>query len=461
MKKNIFILLVSFLSLTPALTSAHAFGQQYILPLPVWLYTFGGGAAIIVSFLLIGYFATQPNPKSLQACIELSRWKFFSFFAKPVSLAIFKLIGLVLFIITLTSGIWGSQLPSWNFATNFFWIIFLLGGTYLMALVGDVWEVVNPWKTIALGLGHSKVFQYPSRLGYLPALAFYFFLIWLELLSGGTGAAPQNLSMYLLWYTAITIGGSSLFGIKDWFYFGDVFSVFFRLISKLSPIAYAEGKIKLRWPLVGLLEGTAEHFSLLLFIILMLSSTAYDGFKETFRAYEFISALSFIHSYQNKQLILFFDIFLLFLFIYLIAIWLMKQIVKSDISIKDIALIFAFSLIPIALAYNLAHYFTLFLVQGQQIIPAISDPFNLGWNLFGTSQYAMNVGIMGAKAIWQMQLVFILVGHISAVYIAHILALRTFGARKDAVLSQLPMLAVMVCYTMIGLWILAQPLILP
>src|SRR5258708_14190551 len=141
MKKNIFILLVSFLSLTAALTSAHAFGQQYIVRLPVWLYTFGGGAAIIVSFLLSGYFAKQPNPKSLQACIELSRWKFFSFFAKPVSLAIFKLIGLVLFIITLTSGIWGSQLPSWNFATNFFWIIFLLGGTYLTALVGDICEI--------------------------------------------------------------------------------------------------------------------------------------------------------------------------------------------------------------------------------------------------------------------------------------------------------------------------------
>src|SRR5258708_14367375 len=111
-----------------------------------------------------------------------------------------------------------------------------------MALVGDVWEVVNPWKTIALGLGHSKVFQYPSRLGYLPALVFYFFLIWLELLSGGTGAAPQNLSMYLLWYTAITIGGSSFFGIKCWFFFCAVFMFFFRVLNEHSVLAYHAAK---------------------------------------------------------------------------------------------------------------------------------------------------------------------------------------------------------------------------
>ena len=436
MKKIVFIFLVSFWSLTPAWACAHAFGQKYTLPLPVWLYIFGGGAAVIASFLLIGYFATQPNPKGLEASIELSRWKFFSFLIRPISSATFKLIGLILFIVTLGSGIFGSQISSENFAPTFFWIIFLLGGTYLVALVGDVWRVVNPWKTIALGLGDYKVFQYPKQIGYLPALLVYFFIIWLELLSGGAGVGPRNVTMYLLWYTAITIGGSSLFGNKDWFYYGDFFSVFFRLVGKLSPITYQEGKLKLRWPFVGLLDGSAERLSLLLFIIFMLSSTAFDGFRETVRAYKITVGLEFVKSYQSKQLIILLGVFLLFLAAYLAAIWLMKQIVKGNFSTKDLALIFAYSLIPIALAYNLAHYFTLFLSQG------------------------LNVGIIGAKTVWQSQVMFILIGHIAAVYIAHIIALRIFGAPKQAILSQLPMLAVMVCYTMIGLWILSQPLII-
>lgn len=442
----------------PQITSAHAFGQKYTLALPVWLYIYGGGAVIIISFLLIGYFTTQANPKSLESSIDLSRWRFFQFLLKPRSLVILKSIGVILFLLTLLTGIFGNQRPTENFAPTFFWLIFTLGFTYLTAIVGNLWSVINPWKTLVSWIGDSQPLKYPARLGYLPALLFYFILIWLELLSGGAGVRPESLAMYLAFYTVITVVGTSLFGIKDWFKYCDFFSVFFRLISKLAPVTYSQGKLILRWPFVGLLEEGAENMSLLLFIVFMLSSTAFDGFRETTKASRLIAELSFVQSSQDKQLILMLGVFILFLLIYLLAIWIMKLIVKTSLTTKQLALSFAFSLIPIVLAYNLAHYYTLLLVQGQSIIASISDPFNLGWNLFGTADRAINVGIIGAKAVWESQVAFILIGHIAAVYIAHILALRIFQSQKRAFVSQLPMLMVMVIYTMVGLWILSQPL---
>lgn len=115
-------------------------------------------------------------------------------------------------------------------------------------------------------------------------------------------------------------------------------------------------------------------------------------------------------------------------------------------------------MLPIALVYNIAHYYTLFLIQGQSLIPRLSDPFNFGWNLIGTVNYTPNVGIIGASFIWNSQVSFIILGHIAAVYLAHVIALKIFSHQKRAVISQIPMLILMVAYTVTGLWILSQPL---
>jgi hypothetical protein len=152
--------------------------------------------------------------------------------------------------------------------------------------------------------------------------------------------------------------------------------------------------------------------------------------------------------------------FVLFLAVYLFAIYMMKVVTRSSVATKELAVRFAFSLIPIAIAYHVAHYYTLLLVQGQSIIPALSDPFNMGWNLLGTALYEVNVGIIGAKSVWHTQVAVIVAGHVAAVYISHLMALNEYRSRRQALVSQLPMLAVMVAYTIAGLWILSQPLVL-
>ena len=120
---------------------------------------------------------------------------------------------------------------------------------------------------------------------------------------------------------------------------------------------------------------------------------------------------------------------------------------------------FVYSLVPIALAYQIAHYYTLLLVQGQGIIALLSDPFGWGWNLLGTAGYRVNAGLIGAAFAWYSQVGLIVVGHVVAVYLAHVIALRWLRNPKRAQRSQYPMLALMVLYTVSSLWIISQPLV--
>jgi hypothetical protein len=120
---------------------------------------------------------------------------------------------------------------------------------------------------------------------------------------------------------------------------------------------------------------------------------------------------------------------------------------------------FVLSLVPIAIAYHLAHYVSFLFVAGQLVIPLASDPFGFGWNLLGTADYRINAGLIGARFAWYASVSSVVVGHVIAVYLAHVLALRGFEKRRSALLSQYPMLALMVFYTFAGLWILAQPIV--
>jgi hypothetical protein len=114
---------------------------------------------------------------------------------------------------------------------------------------------------------------------------------------------------------------------------------------------------------------------------------------------------------------------------------------------------FAHTLVPIALAYALAHYLTLILFEGQQLIAAISDPFGIGWDLFGTAGRRVDFFITATEPIWYAQVAIIVGGHMLGVVLAHDRALADFG--PAAVRSQYAMLLLMVALTTLGLLILA------
>ena len=119
---------------------------------------------------------------------------------------------------------------------------------------------------------------------------------------------------------------------------------------------------------------------------------------------------------------------------------------------------FIFSLLPITIAYNYAHFISLLMVQGQELIPLISDPFGVDWDLFGTATYQVNFGIIRPQMLWIFVILVIITGHIAAVYLSHIKALELYRKSNIALKSQFPMLVLMVFYTMVSLWIVSRPI---
>src|SRR5262249_30168073 len=169
----------------------------------------------------------------------------------------------------IVSGLVGTNNAYANINMTLFWVIFVLACFYLAAIVGDLFELANPWRTLhewierlAPRLLRPRL-AYPHALGYYPALALYAAFIWLELFGH---IQPYSLSVILLAYTLINLVGGAVVGKNAWFRYGEFFGVMFRLVGKIAPIAYAHvGRdsytVRLRAPFAGLLEGSAEGSS--------------------------------------------------------------------------------------------------------------------------------------------------------------------------------------------------------
>lgn len=450
---------------------AHIFGQTYVLPLPFWMYAFTASAALVLSFAVLGYVATAkaaPRPAFALPQGDVQR-------PRAAMLNALRGLSVALLLLTVLTALFGTSNPFANFGVTFFWIAFVLGLTYVVALIGDVYASVNPWRALCdllewrwPGALRARI-AYPAWLGYYPALVLYMAFIWLELFAH---ASPRGLGIALLAYTLIQVGGAWLFGPQAWFRHGEMFAVILRLVAKMAPLEYASGRLRLRQPFVGLLEETADHPSLLLIVLFMLSSTAFDGVHETLpwvqvfwkEIYPPLASLFaqpylfFVDVYYYWQWAMLFLSPFFYLAIYLGFIWLMKRVVRSELSTRTLALEFAFTLVPIAFVYHVTHYYTLLVGTLPTLVPQASDPFGWGWNLFGTAGQVAAPVVVPADFVWHSQVALILAGHVVSVYLAHLRALQLFPRARQAVWSQLPMLILMVAFTTAGLWILSLPI---
>lgn len=343
--------------------------------------------------------------------------------------------------------------------------------TYAVSLFGNIWEKINPFKTIFEFIESSYMHitkkelsplsNYPLSWGFWPAILFFFQYRLIE--NADIGAEiPHTLGLLILFYSAITFLGMIYFGKKNWLKYCDPFSVFFHLLSKFSILETISTdnhkKINLRLPGLGLLEKENINFSLVVFVLFMLSSISYDALKETSVWYSQIMSLFkagiplvIIHALGLIVLCI------LFILVYLFFCFLIKRATKIKRDYSTIIFGFLFSLIPIAVAYEIAHYMTLLLIEGQRIFYLISDPFGFGWNIFGTNTLKVNYGVVNFSILWNLQVILIIIGHIIGIYIAHSASIDIFKQKEEALRSQYPMLVLMILYTLFSLWIISQP----
>lgn len=459
--------------------AAHGFGQTYTLPVPVWLYQYGAVSALLLSFLLVGWFVTAEAAALNERRLDLSHFRLGRAVLHPSTLRLARLLSVSALVLTMATGFLGNSDAYRNIAMTLFWIVFVLAYAYSVALIGNSFARINPWWVLSewLERGFPGAFSgrrtWPPGLGFWPALLLYFVFIWFELFGN---SRPFSLAWALAAYSALTLTGAALFGRETWFRHGEFFTVMFDILGRMAPLG-VEGngpvqRLVLRQPFTGLLRESAGSMAVLVFVLFMLSSTAFDGLKSTlpFVRLYWVDLAGWLQAHAGHishavlrawypwwQALMLLLSPALYLAVYWVTIALMRAITRSALPLRVLALRFAFSLVPIAFVYHLTHYYALVLTQGLQVFALISDPFGWGWNLFGTAGERWRL-LPQAGTVWHTQVWLILAGHIVSVYLAHVEALRLVGDRKRAALSQLPMLLLMVGLTTAGLGILALPI---
>ncbi len=453
------------LALLPAEAAAHAFGARYDLPLPLVQWLAGAGLTVALSFVVFAVALRRGASGASTPRLALLR-------LHPLVHAALRAVSVCVFFVVIAAGLFGTQDPFRNLAPAFVWIAWWIGFTYLSALVGDVWSVLNPWKTLYPAGRFGLRRELPAAVGVWPAVLLLLAFAWIEIVWEGN-SVPANIAWLALGYSALTWAGMFVFGREAWLRSGEVFAVYFGWFARLAPseLQARNGTAwewSLRPPAAGLLASSPVSASAAVFIIIMLASVTFDGVRETPLWADLLARASppgepvtdtVWAASATAGLLLGPCIFAL---VILGAGAWMARLTRDDArpaSAGELARLFVPTLLPIALAYHVAHYLSYLLVAGQVVIPLASDPLGLGWDLFGTAHYKVAVDIAGARFAWYTSVVVIVLGHVLAMYLAHRLALGRFSARRTARRSQVPLAALMVAYTMTSLWILAQPII--
>jgi hypothetical protein len=452
----------------PDVAYAHGLGAVKDLPVPLWLFYYGGAIVLVLSFAALGALWREPRlegqaggrplPEHLQRFL-LSRG--LRIVAGTVSFA--------LFLIVLAACFLGEQDPRVNLGPTFIWVIFWLGLVPVVVVLGNVWRVLSPWRAAAdaaawltgRGAQSWSPTPYPEKLGRWPAALLLFLFTALEL-AYDSPSDPATLGFAAFIYSVITWFGMYTFGREQWCRRGDAFSVYFELLSRLSPFGVRRDEggrrvIVRRRPLTGLTERDAVPGTLA-FVAVMLGSVSFDGLSRTARwlvwRYDVLTSGSMgdlLGMLMNLGGLI--AMILLVAAAYLGAIWVARLVSGSD---QPLANFFVFSLVPIALAYAIAHYFSLIPNQGQYAIRMISDPFGYGWDLFGTVDFPTKLSVLSPKTIWYVQVAALVSGHVLGLVLAHDRAISIFRSARLALRTQYAMLGLMVVYTVGGRWLLSQ-----
>ena len=456
---------------------ADAHGLQVVgrkdVPVPDWLFAWGGAVVLIVSFVvlmlawrrpLLDRVPWWPLPDGVNRAIRGS-------FTSGLCGA----VGFLLLALVVWAGFDGAQTANSNFTPTFVFVTFWLGLVPISLLFGDVLRAFNPW--YAIGRAFERLFvlvsrqerpplaNYPEWLGCWPAALGLLGFIWFELIFGFSreGTTPSQIATAACGYTALTLAGMVVFGTRTWIDRAEAFSVFFGMISSLAPVAIRDGRIGLQLPIVGAKDWPVMSGSVAL-VCVSLGGTIYDGALESVLAgsMRWLSdrgldlGLDLTMSLRIGGTALLLGCILLVAVVYRLGVAGMRTVAGSP-DRRSLSLAFVHAMIPIVVAYFVAHYFSLFVFAEQaQFTYLLSDPLGRGWDLIGMADSEIDYGVIGATFTWYVQVGALVVGHVLALSLAHERALLVYPDVRSAARSQYWMLAVMVVLTMLGLYLLSE-----
>ena len=450
----------------------HGFGQRYDLPMSLALYLFAAAGVVVASFVVVVLFAgDQVGAKALRYprrplpfLVPVGR--------SPWPRLVGGLVGILALATVVITGLLGSANPTRNPAEYLTWIYFWAATVIVSGLVGNLWHLLNPWAAMYDALSRfarlGPVWKLPE-VGVWPAVAAYFLFACFELTSG-VANRPWLVATLAIAYTVLTLAGMILFGRDDWLTHCEAFTVLFDIVGRFGPVEVERGDddhiamVYLRPWGVGLLKPGPSGWDRVVFVILMLSTLAFDGLIATPTWQNFNLQLEPIWLPMGQFGFVFvrtLGLVLVTAAFFLVFVAFMELVIylgTRKVDLKATISAFVLTLVPIALVYNAAHNYTYVVVQSQGLIPLLNDPLARGWQLLpAVAHFQPSFALAQASTVWYAQVVLIVLGHIIAVYLSHLRAGERFRTAQRALLSQYPMLLLMVMYTMTSLWILAQP----
>ncbi len=450
-------------ALAPDAALAHGLVGRQDLPIPRWLFAWGAAAVLVVSFVALTVLWPRAR---LEGASERRVLRV------PVALEVLcGAVGVVAFAAVVYAGFAGTQTGTANLAPTVIYVLFWVGLPVLSVLGGDVFAAFNPWRALARAAawiaarGGARLpapMPYPPRLGHWPAALGILAFVWVELVYRGRDD-PSSLAVLALVYAAIQLVGMSLYGIGPWTRAADAFAVYFHLFSLLSPLHWRRRTLVSRPPLAGATRLAAGAGTVALLCV-MIGTTSFDGFSQSELwasqiAPDLLGRFVDLGFSQQTALELTFTIGLLGAVGFVSGLYRLGALGMRSVGgghgAGELAARFAHSLVPIALAYVVAHYFSLLVYQGQAIAFLVSDPLGDGSDLFGTASATIDYRAIGATAIWYVQVAALVIGHVAGLTLAHDRALVLYRRVRDASRSQYWMLAVMIAFTSLGLFLLS------
>jgi hypothetical protein len=442
---------------------AHGLVGRTDLPIPKWLFGWAAAAVLAVSFVALA--ALWPKP-------ELQEPRGRRLFRMPRFVEpILGLIGVAAFGAVVYSGLHGAQDAQENLAPTVIYVHFWVGMAVVSILFGDIFRALNPWRAIARfvawvagRVSRSDMpapLEYPVRWGRWPAALSILIFVWVELAYVNRDD-PSQLAIMALAYAAFQLIGMSFYGIEPWSNRADGFQVLWTTYARLSPFHRHGRDLWVRPPLNGAPRLDVVPGTLALLVV-AIGTTSFDGFSNgpVWASLgpdlsKFFGDLGFGLSARGElaNTVGILGMCALVGLFYMLGIRGMTRIGTGHTT-KELAARFAHTLIPIAFAYALAHYFSLLAYQGQALGYLISDPLGHGSDLFGTANASIDYNVVTATTIWYVQVGALVVGHICGLMLAHDRALATYSNPREAVRSQYWMLIVMIGFTSLGLWLLS------
>src|SRR5215212_10300108 len=439
---------------------AHAAPISYKFPLPIWLYVCAGGAAVLLSApaaaLAVG---ETPVRERRSRPLALQRW------VRPAGLGLTT----ALLVIALAGGLFARGDEAGEFFENpmtvLTWVDLWVGLGIVSFLVGYVWDFASPLSAGVRALDRAlarrgvEPLHYPARLGQWPAVALLLVWTWMELIWDGA-KEPRTLALIVVAYCVATAVGSALFGAATWLENVELLTVLSRAFARFGIVELEprnpddwlaapreERTVRLRPYGAGLRADPPLPAGGGAFVLAALATVVFDGWSQTDRFGSFQQWFYERWSFLSDHV----DVLQTLSLVAVVALFVAAFLAVARGAARAVAP----TLIPIAAVYFAAHYFAYLLIAGQYTLAVLVDPFAQEWNPGGLGEYGISKGIAPAAVVWWVQVLLIVWGHVAAVFAAHRIALRG-GTPARALAAQLPLVLLMVGYTVAGLWVLAQ-----